>query len=81
VTYYQRQRERTKKAELARIEARREALLAALAGPDRAERERLDQLSTAHLIALTHVNPTLFDLTQSGTVDAVEVQPPEGESQ
>jgi hypothetical protein len=60
VTYHQRQQARRRREELARIEARRTALLDLLAASDEAERERLDQLSTAHLIALSHVNPTLF---------------------
>jgi hypothetical protein len=60
VTYHQRQQARRKREELARIEARRASLLDLLAASDEAERERLDQLSTAHLIALSHVNPTLF---------------------
>jgi len=57
---WRKHQQRLRREELARLEARRTSLLNALAG-DEAERERLDQLSTAHLIALSHTRPTLFD--------------------
>ena len=80
MTYYRKIKARQRRDELAAIEARRKGLLELLAGSDSTERERLDQLSTAHLIALSHVNPQLPFQTQSGTVDSVAVQPPEGEN-